>query len=41
LLFLSPYSPDLDPIEQVFSKLKHLMRKAAERTKEAVWRKIG
>jgi putative transposase len=41
LLFLPPYSPDLNPIEQVFSKLKHLMRKAAERTKENVWRKIG
>ena len=32
LLFLPPYSPDLNPIEQVFSKLKTLMRKAAERT---------
>jgi len=41
LLFLPPYSPDLNPIEQVFSKLKHLMRKAAERTRENVWRKIG
>ena len=30
LLFLPPYSPDMNPIEQVFSKLKHLMRKAAE-----------
>ena len=29
LLFLPPYSPDLNPIEQVFAKLKHLMRKAA------------
>ena len=34
LLFLPPYSPDLNPIEQVFSKLKTLMRKAAERTVE-------
>ena len=32
LLFLPPYSPDLNPIEQVFAKLKHLMRKAKERT---------
>ena len=32
--FLPPYSPDLNPIEQVFSKLKHLMRKAQERTTE-------
>lgn len=37
LLFLPPYSPDLNPIEQVFVKLKHLMRKAAERTVEATW----
>ena len=41
LFFLPAYSPDLNPIEQVFAKLKHLLRKAAERTKEAVWRKIG
>jgi transposase len=41
LLFLPPYSPDLNPIEQVFSKLKHLLRKAAERTVEATWRTIG
>jgi len=41
LLFLPAYSPDLNPIEQVFSKLKHLLRKAAERSKEAVWRRIG
>ncbi len=41
LLFLPPYSPDLNPIEQVFAKLKHLLRKAAERTKEATWRRIG
>ena len=41
LLFLPPYSPDLNPIEQVFTKLKHLMRKAAERTHEATWRRIG
>lgn len=41
LFYLPPYSPDLNPIEQVFAKLKHLLRKAAERTVEATWRKIG
>ncbi|WP_414882120.1 IS630 family transposase [Sphingomonas sp. Leaf5] len=41
LLFLPPYSPDLNPIEQVFAKLKHLMRKAAERSHEATWRRVG
>jgi transposase len=41
LLFLPPYSPDLNPIEQVFAKLKTLLRKAAERTVEATWRRIG
>lgn len=41
LIFLPAYSPDLNPIEQVFAKLKHLLRKAAERSKEAVWRRIG
>jgi transposase len=41
LLFLPPYSPDLNPIEQVFAKLKTLLRKAGERTVEATWRRIG
>ena len=41
LLFLPPCSPDLNPIGQVFAKLKHLMRKAAERTVEKTWRRIG
>ena len=41
LLFLPAYSPDLNPIEQVFAKLKHLLRKAAARTKEAVCNAIG
>jgi transposase len=41
LLFLPPYSPDLNPIEQVFSKLKTLLRKADERCVETVWRRIG
>jgi transposase len=39
--FLPPYSPDLNPIEQVFAKLKTLLRKAAERTIETTWRRIG
>jgi len=41
LFFLPPYSPDLNPIEQVFAKLKLLLRKAARRTIEATWRQIG
>ena len=41
LFFLPPYSPDLNPIEQVFAKLKTLLRKAAERSVEATWRRIG
>ncbi len=41
LIFLPPYSPDLNPIEQVFSKLKTLLKKADERTVEATWRRIG
>jgi len=41
LLFLPPYSPDLNPIEQVFAKLKTLLRKANERTIEATWQRIG
>jgi len=41
MLFLPPYSPDLNPIEQVFAKLKTLLRKAAERSVEATWRRIG
>ena len=41
LLFLPPYSPDLNPIEQVFAKLKTLLRKADERTVEATWQRIG
>jgi transposase len=41
LFFLPPYSPDLNPIEQVFSKLKTLLRKADERTVEATWKRIG
>jgi transposase len=41
LFFLPKYSPDLNPIEQLFAKLKHLLRKAQVRTFEAVCRAIG
>ena len=41
LFFLPAYSPDLNPIEQAFSKLKTLLRKADERTVEATWKRIG
>jgi transposase len=41
LLFLPKYSPDLNPIEQFFAKLKHHMREAAERTYDALCRAIG
>lgn len=37
LEFLPPYSPDLNPIEQVFSKVKQLLRGLACRTREALW----
>ena len=41
LFFLPSYSPDLNPIEQAFAKLKALLRKAAVRTVEAAWQCIG
>lgn len=41
LLYLPPYSPDVNPIEKAFSKLKALLRKAAERTVDALWDRIG
>jgi transposase len=41
LLYLPPYSPDLNPIEQLFAKFKALLRKAGARTKEALWTTIG
>jgi transposase len=41
LLYLPPYSPDLNPIEQVFAKLKALLRAAAARTTEALWAAVG
>jgi len=39
--YLPPYSPDFNPIEMVFSKLKALLKKAAHRTVEALWNEIG
>lgn len=41
LWFLPAYSPDLNPIEQVFAKLKTLVRKAEPRTRETLWKTIG
>src|SRR5215217_3341502 len=41
LLYLPPYSPDFNPIENAFAKLKALLRKAAERTVEGLWTAIG
>ena len=41
LIYLPPYSPDLNPIEQAFAKYKALLRKAAERTVESLWQTIG
>ena len=40
-LFLPPYSPDLNPIEMAFSKLKAYLRKAGARTFDDVWKAIG
>ncbi len=40
-LFLPPYSPDLNPIEMAFSKLKALLRKAAARTYDDLWQAAG
>jgi transposase len=40
LLYLPPYSPDLNPIEQAFAKLKALLRKAGERTRDGLWSAI-
>ena len=40
-LFLPPYSPDLNPIEMAFSKLKTLIRKAAARTYDQLWAAVG
>ncbi len=41
LRYLPPYSPDFNPIEKAFAKLKALLRKAAERTVEGLWSAIG
>ena len=41
LLYLPPYSPDLNPIELAFSKLKRLLREAATRSVEELWTTIG
>ena len=41
VVFLPPYSPDFNPIEQVFSKLKALLRKAKERTIDGLWHRLG
>ncbi|MGF6178075.1 transposase [Ensifer sp. 4252] len=41
MLFLPPYSPDFNPIEKAFSKLKALLRRAAERTVTGLWDRIG
>ncbi|AHI24956.1 transposase [Komagataeibacter xylinus] len=41
LLFLPPYSPDFNPIEMAFSKLKAHLRRAAERTRHALWDRIA
>jgi transposase len=41
LVYLPKYSPDLNPIEMAFAKLKALLRKAAERSTEALWNRIG
>lgn len=41
LWYLPPYSSDLNPIEQAFSKIKHWMRQAQKRTIEDTWRQIG
>jgi transposase len=41
VMYLPPYSPDFNPIEHAFAKLKALLRKAAERTREGLWQTIG
>jgi transposase len=41
LRYLPPYSPDLNPIEKMFAKLKALLRKAAKRTVDSLWDEIG
>ncbi len=41
VVYLPPYSPDFNPIEMVFAKLKALIRRAAPRTVEALWNLLG
>jgi transposase len=41
LKYLPPYRPDLNPIEQVFAKIKALLRQAAERTVDQLWQTLG
>jgi len=41
LFLLPPYSPDMNPIEMDFAKLKTLLRQAPERTRDGLWRRIG
>ena len=41
LLYLPPYSPDFNPIENLFAKIKAMLRKAAERTIDGLWSAIG
>jgi len=41
LLYLPPYSPDFNPSEQVFAKLKALLRKYGDRTMDALWQRLG
>ena len=41
LLFLPPYAPDLNPIEMAISKIKALVRKAAARSYDALWKAVG
>ena len=41
VMYLPPYSPDLNPIEQAFAKLKALLRKTAARTRDTLWAAIG
>jgi len=41
VVYLPPYSPDLNPIEKFFAKLKTLLRKAATRSVDALWNEIG
>lgn len=41
VVYLPPYSPDLNPIEQVFAKLRWLLQSAGERTIDGLWRRIG